>query len=65
MTQTDSLVFHFLHLPIKVKSEKKYVPKIEIFPLVGYENSFWSSVTRWKSDWWSIIFDHHVNIKVN
>ena len=42
----------------KNKMWEKYASKNRIFPLVDYKTSFQSSVTRGKSEWWSIIIDH-------
>ena len=52
------LLISFLYnLPIKMKREKNRFLQIEVFQFVDYKTSFWSSVTRGKSDWWSVITD--------
>ena len=58
MTQTDSFELNSLSLDYESKTWEKYVSKNRIVELVDYKKSFWSSVTRGKSDCWLIIINN-------
>ena len=58
MIQTENFAFFTTCL---LKFWEKNVPRNTIYRLVCCENSFWSSVTRDKSDWWLIIINHQDN----